>query len=84
MGLLRASATRSLQADLSRAIMSARQLRPDSVFVIVPWSDSEVIGRCVDELLALPAELHLGPERILDRFENVRIAQASAASPACN
>jgi exopolysaccharide biosynthesis polyprenyl glycosylphosphotransferase len=29
----------------------------------------------VEELLTIPAEIHLGPERILDRFENVRISK---------
>jgi exopolysaccharide biosynthesis polyprenyl glycosylphosphotransferase len=33
------------------------------------------INECVDEFLNIPVEIHLGPERILDRFENVRIAK---------
>ncbi len=65
----------TLRADLARAIETARLLRPDSVFVIVPWSDSATINRCVSELMALPAEIHLGPERVLDRFDNMRISK---------
>ena len=70
---LDASAT--LRADLAQAIEAARALEPDAVFIIAPWSDSEMIDTCVEELLTIPAEIHLGPERILDRFEKVRISR---------
>jgi Undecaprenyl-phosphate glucose phosphotransferase len=65
----------AVRADLAAAIDGARNLQPDAVYIIVPWSDTEVIERCVEELLTIPAEIHLGGERILDRFENVRIAR---------
>ena len=35
----------------------------------------ETIDHCVEELLTIPAEIHLGAERILERFENVRISK---------
>jgi Undecaprenyl-phosphate glucose phosphotransferase len=66
---------RTLRADLAQAIDAARSLAPDAVFILAPWSDSEMIDCCVEELMTIPAEIHLGPERILDRFENVRIAK---------
>jgi Undecaprenyl-phosphate glucose phosphotransferase len=65
----------TLEADLRRAIEAARTLSPESVFVIAPWSDIATIDRCVEELLTVPVEIHLGPERILDRFEMVRISK---------
>jgi Undecaprenyl-phosphate glucose phosphotransferase len=65
----------TLEADLKRAIEAARTLSPESVFVIAPWSDIATIDRCVEELLTVPVEIHLGPERILDRFEMVRISK---------
>jgi Undecaprenyl-phosphate glucose phosphotransferase len=65
----------ALEADLKRAIEAARALSPESVFVIAPWSDIATIDRCVDELLTVPVEIHLGPERILDRFDHVRISK---------
>ena len=67
--------TQALRTDLTRAIEAARALAPDAVFILAPWSDNEAIDCCVDELMTIPAEIHLGPERILDRFENVRIAK---------
>jgi Undecaprenyl-phosphate glucose phosphotransferase len=66
---------KALQADLNQAIEAARGLEPDAVFIVVPWSDGETIDRCVEELLTIPAEIHLGPERILERFESARISR---------
>lgn len=66
---------RALQADLRQAVESARTLRPDAVFIVTPWSETGTIDSCVDEFLNMPVEIHLGPERILDRFDNVRIAK---------
>jgi Undecaprenyl-phosphate glucose phosphotransferase len=77
---LEPSATReqqcaALAADLRQAIDTARTLRPDAVYIVSPWSETGTIDSCVDEFLNIPVEIHLGPERILDRFENVRIAK---------
>src|SRR5262245_35744445 len=68
-------ANETLRADLAQAIEAARALEPDAVFIIAPWSDSETIDTCVEELLTIPAEIHLGPERILDGFRKVRISR---------
>jgi Undecaprenyl-phosphate glucose phosphotransferase len=65
----------TLAADLRHAIDTARTLRPDAVYIVSPWSETLTIDSCVDEFLNTPVEIHLGPERILDRFENVRIAK---------
>lgn len=62
-----------LHEDLALAAASARMMRPDDVFVLVPWSDETTIDACVDAFLRVPASLHLGPERVLDRFVNARI-----------
>src|SRR5262249_25830224 len=66
---------RALETDLKQAIDAARALAPDAVFVIAPWSDVATIDHCVEQLLTIPVEIHLGPERILDRFDHVRIVK---------
>jgi Undecaprenyl-phosphate glucose phosphotransferase len=66
---------KTLSADLRQAIDTARTLRPDAVYIVTPWSETGTIDSCVDEFLKIPVEIHLGPERILDRFDNVRIAK---------
>jgi Undecaprenyl-phosphate glucose phosphotransferase len=62
-----------LREDLALAAASARMMLPDDVFVLVPWSDETTIDACVDAFLRVPASLHLGPERVLDRFVDARI-----------
>ena len=68
----------AIAADLKNAVDSARSLRPDAVYIVAPWSETGTIDLCVDEFLNMPVEIHLGPERILDRFDNVRIAKHGA------
>jgi Undecaprenyl-phosphate glucose phosphotransferase len=65
----------TLATDLDQAIETARILRPDAVYILSPWSETRMIDACVEEFLKIPVEIHLGPERILDRFENVSIAK---------
>jgi Undecaprenyl-phosphate glucose phosphotransferase len=65
----------ALELDLKRAVDVAREQRPDAVFVVVPWSQTDTIERCVEEFLTIPVEIHLSPEHILDRFDHVRISK---------
>jgi Undecaprenyl-phosphate glucose phosphotransferase len=65
----------ALAVDLRHAVDTARSLHPDAVYIVTPWSETGMIDACVDEFLKMPVEIHLGPEHILDRFDNVRIAK---------
>src|SRR5262249_54970749 len=65
----------SLIADIEEAVGTTRARRPEAIFIIAPWSDAGLIDLCVEEFLTIPVEIHLGPERILDRFDNVRISK---------
>ena len=40
----------------------------------MPWSATETIERCAETFLALPVEIHLGPEQILHKFEEVELS----------
>jgi Undecaprenyl-phosphate glucose phosphotransferase len=73
----------SLERDLERAALVGRALHPDDVFVIMPWSNTETIERVVDRLMTLPVSIHLGPERILDRFAKVEIIKVSDMATLC-
>jgi Undecaprenyl-phosphate glucose phosphotransferase len=66
--------------DLALAAATARMLRPDDVFILVPWSHTDVIDSCVTAFLRVPAQIHLGPERVLDRFVNARIDKIGSIS----
>ncbi len=66
---------RAVEKALDEAMQSARSIEPDAIYLLMPWSDTDTINRCAETFLVLPAEIHLGPERILDRFENVQFSK---------
>ena len=66
---------RTMAHDLEEAILSARSVEPEAIFLVMPWSATDTINRCAETFLALPAEIHLGPEHILDRFENIQLSK---------
>jgi Undecaprenyl-phosphate glucose phosphotransferase len=69
-----------LARDLEQVIAGARVLEPEAVVLVMPWHDTDLIDRCADTLRKLPAELHLGPEHILDRFEQVQLQKIGPVS----
>ncbi len=70
----------SLYEDLALARAYARVLAPDDVYVLVPWSDKVTIETAVNAFLGIPAAIHLGPDKILDRFCNAHIARIGPIS----
>ena len=63
----------TLDDDLTLAAAAARMLRPDDVFILAPWSQTEVIDACLTAFMRVPARISLGPERVLDRFVDAHI-----------
>ena len=61
-------------------IVGARALQPEAILLVMPWHDTDRIERCADTLLKLPAEVHLGPEHILDRFDEVALVKIGPIS----
>ena len=70
----------TLDRDLTEAVESARYLEPDAILLLLPWSDTPLINRCAEMFLALPAEIHLGPEQILHRFESAQLSRRGPMS----
>ena len=64
--------------DLALAAASARMLRPDDVFILLPWSQEDAIDGCVEAFKRVPAAVHLGLERVLSRFGDVRFSHIGA------
>ena len=62
-----------LADDLALAAATVRMLRPDDVYLVVPWTRADVVEACVDTFLRTPTEIHLGGEALLDRFKDARI-----------
>jgi Undecaprenyl-phosphate glucose phosphotransferase len=65
----------ALDRDLADAVASVRALEPDAIYLLLPWSATEIIQRCAETFLALPVEIHLGPEQILHKFDEVELAK---------
>jgi Undecaprenyl-phosphate glucose phosphotransferase len=63
----------TLALDLEQAVAGARPLQPEAIVLVMPWNEADTIEHCADTLLKLPAEIHLGPEHILDRFEQIQL-----------
>ncbi|WP_210032897.1 undecaprenyl-phosphate glucose phosphotransferase [Methylobacterium sp. PvR107] len=69
-----------LQEDLDLAVSVVRFLRPDDVFVLVPWADTAEVERCIDAFLRVPSALHLRPGTVLDRFPDLQVARVGGIS----
>lgn len=70
---------RTLLTDLEMAAASARRLRPDDIFILIPWSRKRAIDLCVDTFRALPASIHLGPERAFARYPDAIYSKIGSA-----
>ncbi len=64
---------KALQRELGMVIPSIRQLEPDAIFIIAPWSDQSVIDGSIEALLTLPAEIYLGPGHALQKYSNAQL-----------
>jgi Undecaprenyl-phosphate glucose phosphotransferase len=64
-----------LDRDFTEAVASVRSLEPDAIFLLLPWSQTEVIERCAETFMALPVEIHIGPEQILHKFEEIKLSK---------
>ncbi len=65
----------ALDHDFGEAVASVRSLEPDALFLLLPWSATESIQRCAETFMTLPVEIHVGPEQILHRFEEVKLSK---------
>ena len=64
-----------LDRDFAEAVASVRSLEPDAIFLLLPWSQTETIERCAETFMTLPVEIHIGPEQILHKFEEVKLSK---------
>jgi Undecaprenyl-phosphate glucose phosphotransferase len=65
----------ALQRDLRSALRNARHLEPNAVFILAHGFDMETIDRCVETMLLLPSEIHLGPDYVLSKYHNAQLAR---------
>jgi Undecaprenyl-phosphate glucose phosphotransferase len=75
-----AAREQALARDLDQVVAGARALQPEAIVLVMPWHDTGTIDRCADTLRKLPTEVHLGPEHILDRFDQVELVKIGPIS----
>ncbi len=61
--------------DLALAAASARVLRPDDVYILVPWGDRARLEACIDTFMGVPAAIHLQPERFFEQFDDLHVVR---------
>ncbi len=66
--------------DLALATASARLLRPDAVFLLLPWTDPGLVTDCVEAFRRLPVVIHLGPVPLPPGFGAVQADAGPVAS----
>ena len=59
--------------DLALAVASARVLRPDDIYILVPWGDRDRLEASIDAFMGVPAAVHLAPERFFDKFDDLHV-----------
>jgi Undecaprenyl-phosphate glucose phosphotransferase len=68
-----------VRENLQEAINFARRIRIDDVFVVAPWSARAVVTESMEAFLAIPASIHLTPERHFDSFSDLQISHVGRA-----
>ncbi len=64
---------RKLEKILNDALSLSRQDQIDDVILLLPWSRSSLIERCVEQFATSSVSIHLGPQAIFDRFNDARL-----------
>ena len=79
-GRLSASGSENLTRELEHALVQAREANPDAVFLLAPWTATDAVKHSAETFGTLPAELHLGPDRMLEEFSNAELLRLGPIS----
>ena len=56
-------------------VEKARYLHPDTIVLALPWSHADLIDQCVRAFMNLPVRVELAPERVLERYSDLRLGR---------
>ncbi|WP_342360447.1 undecaprenyl-phosphate glucose phosphotransferase [Terrarubrum flagellatum] len=76
----RAPDSEALEKELRAAVARARLSSPDDVFLLLDRNRDAVVDRAIDHFLTIPASIHLGADRMLDRFADAKVSKIGAIS----
>ena len=70
----------ALRHDLELALKQARNASPDAIFLLAPWTATEAVMQSAEKFGSLPAELHLGPDHMVQEFTNAELLRIGPIS----
>lgn len=79
-GPLSAAGSQTLTRELEYALIQAREAHPDAVVLLAPWTATDAVKQTAEKFGVLPAELHLGPDRMLEEFTNAELLRLGPIS----
>jgi len=59
--------------QIAAAVEIARELHPDDVHIVLPWSEPAAIEACVEAFEQLPVAIRVAPDRLLERYADLRL-----------
>ena len=60
---------------IDKIVEKARFLHPDTIVLALPWSRADLIDQCVRAFMNLPVRVELAPERVLERYSELRLGR---------
>jgi len=79
-GRLSVNGSKSLKRELEHALVQARAAAPDAIFLLAPWTATDAVKHSAETFGTLPAELHLGPDRMLEEFSKAELLRLGPIS----
>lgn len=75
-----ASDMKQLDLELQNAVAWARQADPDDVVLLLNRGRDGAVDAAIDRFLTIPASIHLGAERMLERFTDAKVSRIADIS----
>ena len=79
-GRLSEGSSEILTRELEYALIQAREANPDAILLLAPWTATDAVKQTVEKFGVLPAELHLGPDGMLEEFTNAELLRIGPIS----
>ena len=79
-GHLSEGSSEVLTRELEFALIQAREANPDAIVLLAPWTATDAVKRTAEKFGVLPAELHLGPDGMLEEFTNAELLRLGPIS----
>ena len=79
-GRLSEGGSEVLTRELEFALIQAREANPDAIVLLAPWTATDAVKQTAEKFGVLPAELHLGPDGMLEEFTNAELLRLGPIS----